>query len=303
MMYGKPNNPYQTNALNRRSSNAPINGLMKPMRFQSGGSAEARRLMSQDYIGQIKEAIEQETSTLKQVIGEKKDYKAAQADFQALQKKARKKMPWWMKAIISFIPGIGAPLSALINSLEQRKNIRNAEKLAKKGAEHYKGLRGVDTAFESAEDELGGMVNKAPLQSLFTNLLFQKIGSDLTDKFSKMGTEDVAKEALSTDVEGNILDASGDAIGRSLESGDEWIYPVNAPMENLSKNIAETPMDLILSQAADWFPKLPGIIKENPEIAKVLFSQGGETIQDLMSPKAPLADFTSSRPWGRYNRR
>ena len=162
-MYGKPNNPYQTNALNRRAPRAPINKLTRPLRFQSGGGVSAMRLMGEDVSGQVKDMYATESSKQEQVLGEKSDYKAAEAKMREAQAKARKRMPKWLRALISFIPGVGGPLGALIESLEQRKNLRSAAKIAGEGKAGYAGLRGSEEGFESMETELKDMANKAPL--------------------------------------------------------------------------------------------------------------------------------------------
>ena len=94
MNYGLAKNPHKINALNRGNSKAPINNLIAPQRFQTGGSVRALQEIMPYSPESSLEEVEKGWGRMGASVSRRRareaNQKQAEADLKKLQKKAKR---------------------------------------------------------------------------------------------------------------------------------------------------------------------------------------------------------------------
>ena len=252
MNYGLAKNPHKINALNRGNSKAPINNLIRPQKFATGGSVRAlEQIMPyspEDSMGEVDKSWEMMGAQRDRVAARERTKETAEAAAREIQKKNKKH--WFLKAFNTAITIMNPFAGAIISGLTTYQHSKRAHDESEKALAGYKGTF-LEDYFEDIEKDMYENKGTAGVYDFFTNLALSKLsgqdlskgwGTELAGDVVVEGAKDIAVEGakdVATDTAKQSILEKGLDFGADIVGGG--LAGVDPAMNTLVKLLAEIP--------------------------------------------------------------
>lgn len=268
MNYNINRNPYKLNAA-IRNRKAPINNLIKPQKFNTGGSVRALSEIMPTSLGEAGDIVDKGWETMSASadrtearvrVQDKAEKKAKE-----IQKKNKKK--WWEKAIETLITIANPVVGALYKGATTYQKSKAAHSAAEDAEKFFEGSFMEDT-FADIEDQMYENKNSAAIYDIIGSLAM----SELSNQFAPAsGTEEIIKEGTTT--------FGGEVFDFAKDMGAATVGGVNPQLATLAASITRIPgLENVMTS-------VPGQVVTNT------------ILQDLSQPDDPEVDFSAFDPY------
>ena len=273
MNYNINRNPYKLNAA-IRNRKAPINNLIKPQKFNTGGSVRALSEIMPTSLGEAGDIIDKGWETMSASadrtqarvrVQEKAEKKAKE-----IQKKNKKK--WWEKAIETLITIANPVVGALYKGATTYQKSEAAHSAAEDAEKFFEGSFMEDT-FADIEDQMYENKNSAAIYDIIGSLAISEISNQFSE-VADVGTE----AAIDVGTEGTTTFA-GEVFDFAKDMGVSTVGGVSPQLATLAASITR-------------IPGLEGVMTSVP--GQVVTNT---ILQDLSQPDDPEVDFSAFNPF------